>query len=365
MNKLGIGIIGTGVGIRTLLPGFRLLKNAEVIAISGSSPERTKQYATQNSIPVACEDYRSLCERKDIDLVCVASPNPFHFEHTLAALECEKNVLCEKPFTLTESDMEVLISKKQMSGKIGLIDHQLRFNPYLVKIRSIINDGIIGKPYFVQIHQQSLSFSDSQTKWSWNFDSKQGGGVKYAMCSHFADLLHYWFDSNIFNLSASLNPVFKDRKDLNGQSRQVSTSTFCSVSLELEHSISVSLSVTAGAFSTPRFDVKVYGDKGELYFDLDSKLRMYTVLEKGKEKLIDCTDVFQDERENKVSIFAGSFRYFAPKIVKAILNSDWTEIKDASTFEDARYTYNFLDAVGNASNNSILINPKEKEHKYV
>lgn len=365
MSKVGIGIIGTGVGLRTLLPGFRLLENAEVIAISGSSPERSKYFASKNEIPVACPDYHSLCKRDDIDLVCVTTPNSFHFEHTLVALEHGKNVLCEKPFTLSENEMEMLIAKKNASGKFGLVDHQLRFNPYLLKIRELLKSNTIGRPYFVRIHQQSTGFADDKARWTWSFDSEQGGGVRYAMCSHLADLLHFWFGSSFHNLTAVLNPVFQERIDSNGNLREILASTFCNVHLELENDISVSLSITAGAFSKPRFDVSIYGDKGELQFDLDNKLSLFTNSTKNLGALVNCSELFQDEKNNKISIFTSSFRYFAPKIVEAIAYSDATKIENASTFEDARYTFRLLDAVGTAANQGGLVNLKKKQSTYI
>ena len=67
--------------------------------------------------------------------------------------------------------------------------------------------------------------------------------------------------------------------------------------------------------------------------------------------------VYQDEKDNKISIFSGSFRYFAPRIIQAISKKDATLLNDASTFEDARYTFDFLENIEKASNNNMLVNP--------
>jgi predicted dehydrogenase len=365
MAKVRIGIIGTGVGLRTLFPGFKMVADAEIIALSGSSIDRTRFFASEFGIPIACESYLELCMRNDIDLVCVTSPNPFHFEHTKAALDNKKNVLCEKPFTLKRTDMEYLIARHKELGVLGLIDHQLRFNPYIVKIRDFLRSGLIGKPYFVQIHQQSTSFSDNNAKWSWSFDAEQGGGIRYGMFSHFADLLNFWFHSDYYNLSASLNPVYTERIDCNGKKRAVLASTFCKVSFELSGKLSVILSATAGACGHPSFDVNVYGDKGEIHFDLTHKITLYTLEKKGIKKEIDLPDVYTDEKENKISIFSGSFRYFAPQIIRAINEGNPLYVEYASQFEDAKYTFDFLEAIKESANNSVLINPLETESNYV
>jgi len=365
LAQVRIGIIGTGVGLRTLFPAFKLIPDAEVVAICGSSIDKARFFSAQYDIPIACENHFELCMRNDIDLVCVASPNLFHFEHTKVALDNKKHVLCEKPFTLKRADMECLITKRKEAGVLGLIDHQLRFNPYILKIREFLQSGLIGVPYFVQIHQQSTGFSDGNAKWSWSFDAEQGGGIRYAMCSHFADLLNFWFNSDRYNLSASLNPVYTERIDENGKKQSISASTFCKVSLELSGGLSVLLSTTAGACSYPRFDISIYGERGEIHFDLTRKLTVYTIDQKGAEKKIALSNVYDDEKENNISIFSGSFRYFAPQIIRAIIDDNPSHVEHASNFEDAKYTFDFLEEIKESSNNGILINPIKSKANYV
>jgi len=365
LAQVRIGIIGTGVGLRTLFPAFKMISNAKVVALCGSSLDKTRFFASEYDIPIACESYLELCMRNDIDLVCVASPNLFHFEHTKVALDNKKHVLCEKPFTLKRTDMEYLITKRKEIGVLGLINHQLRFNPYMVKIKEFLQSGLIGVPYFVRIHQQSTVFSGNDVNWSWSFDADQGGGIRYAMYSHFVDLLNFWFNSNYYNLNASLNPVYMEKINANGKKQSILASIFCKVSLELNDGLSVLLSATAGACSYPRFDVSIYGERGEIHFDLSRKLTIYTADQKGKKKKVLLSDVYDDEKENKVSIFSGSFRYFAPQIIRAVIEGNLSHMKHTSKFEDARYTFDFLEAIKESSNNGILINPRKSEAEYV
>ena len=52
-QPIRVGIIGTGVGIRTLVPGFRSTGRAEISAISGSNFARANEYASGVGIPRA------------------------------------------------------------------------------------------------------------------------------------------------------------------------------------------------------------------------------------------------------------------------------------------------------------------------
>ena len=67
-----------------------------------------------------------------------------------------------------------------------------------------------------------------------------------------------------------------------------------------------------------RFDIKIFGDKGELTFSLDKKLKLFLRSDIGNEINVIPNGVYEDERDNKASIFSGSFRYLAPQIIKAI-----------------------------------------------
>ena len=98
MDKIKIGIIGTGVGIRTHLKGFRNFSDdAEIYAIAGSSLERSKEFASEYDIPVACSDYKELCDMDELDLICITAPNKFHKEMLEYTVSKNRNIICEKP----------------------------------------------------------------------------------------------------------------------------------------------------------------------------------------------------------------------------------------------------------------------------
>jgi len=129
IKKTGVGIIGTGVGLRTHFPAFRELPEAKVVAISGSNYERSREFAERYGIGLGLNP-EELCELEQVDLVCVTSPNVFHFNHALAALNAGKHVLCEKPLAVSQSqNLELIGALKEFPGQIALVNHQLRFKP--------------------------------------------------------------------------------------------------------------------------------------------------------------------------------------------------------------------------------------------
>lgn len=350
-----IGIIGTGVGIRTHLKGFRDVAGCEVYAITGSNEARSIEFANKYKIPKPCSTYKELCDIDEIDLVCICSPNQYHYETVKYALEKGKNVICEKPVSHIYSEVESLASIKPKDGTLVIVDHQLRFNPYMMKIKELINENVLGHVHLIRINQQGTGFSDDSLPWSWSFDGEQGGGVRLAMASHLNDLIQFWFDSRkVLSVSGNLNPIFKTRVD-NGKIRNVTGSTLCNALIQFENELSVMYSINAGGYSSFKFEIDIVGSKGELHFDLDNKIVIYTSKEKGIANHINVNGVFEDERQNKASLFSGSFRYLAPLIIKKLCGEDVPDLLKAATIEDAKYNCNILDAIKESANSGFPV----------
>lgn len=344
-----IGLIGTGVGLRTYLPAFKDIHDSEVLVISGSSIERATKLAQQHGIKHAMS-YQDLCKHPEIDLVCVTSPNLYHREQVVAALRAGKHVLCEKPLAMNVNETRELINiSSAHSGQLALVNHQLRFNPYLRKVKQLLEEGRLGRPYFLRMHQQSTGFSDRQATWSWSFDATQGGGVRLAMGSHLIDLVIYWLGERVKHVSGSLDPVVSYRCNSDNVKVPVSASGFFSASLQFAEGLSVQLSATAASCSSPAFEFNLFGEEGELHFNLSDKLTGAFLDNRGETVEISVDGVSEEERANRVSIFSGSFPYYAEEIIRSIQNSEWMTLAPAATFSDALVTQNVLDALKSAA----------------
>ena len=361
MDKIKIGIIGTGVGIRTHLKGFlNFSSDVEIYAIAGSSLERSKEFANEYNIPVACADYKELCDIPDVDLVCITTPNNFHKEMLLYAVSKNKNIICEKPMVNTCEEAKEIYEIVKDYNKILIIDHQLRFNPYIMEIKKLINDGTLGKIYNVRLNQQGTGFANPNAPWSWSFSDLDGGGVRLAMASHFTDLIEYWFNErDIISVTASMNPITKERLG-----KSVNASTTVNAFIKLKDELTVEYSINAGSYMGSRFDITIFGDKGELTFSLNDKLKLYLRSAIGEVKQITPEGVYQDELENKVSIFSGSFRYLAPKIIEAIKTNNNEYINIAATPKDSIYSLKVLDAIKESSNKGTSVIFEEDENTY-
>ena len=80
---------------------------------------------------------------------------------------------------------------------------------------------------------------------------------------------------------------------------------------------------------------------------------------------IDVENVFEDEKQNKASIFSGSFRYLAPIVINAIANNNFQQLKKAASFNDAIYNLTILEAIKKSANENSVVVLGKGNNKYV
>jgi predicted dehydrogenase len=99
-KKLRIGIIGCGgIANGKHMPSLAKLTQVEMVAFCDIEVERAEEAASKFGIEgiAIYKDYKELLKDQNIDVVHVCTPNDSHAEITVAALEADKHVMCEKP----------------------------------------------------------------------------------------------------------------------------------------------------------------------------------------------------------------------------------------------------------------------------
>lgn len=105
-----IGTIGTGFIVSNFINASRSNENCEVVACYSRKAETGEAFAAKNGIGKVYTDLNEMLNNPEIDTIYVASPNSVHFEQSKRALMAGKNVICEKPFTSTSSELKELIA---------------------------------------------------------------------------------------------------------------------------------------------------------------------------------------------------------------------------------------------------------------
>ncbi len=97
-------------------------------------------------------DFRRVLERKDIDMVVVATPPHWHALISIAAAQAGKDIFCEKPVTKFIREGQVVIDAVQRYGRVFQINTYGR--PGAVKLRRLVASGLLGSPLTVRLNRR-------------------------------------------------------------------------------------------------------------------------------------------------------------------------------------------------------------------
>jgi predicted dehydrogenase len=153
-DRLRIGVIGCG-GMATShmrnLVRMREGDNLEISAVCDLWEKRARQASELTGGKIA-KDYRSILDNKEIDYVLIATPEHWHYQVTMDALDAGKHVYCEKPMTHTvEQSKRVVAKVKQKTGLKMQVGVQGMSDESYEVAHQYVQDGTLGKVVLAQI----------------------------------------------------------------------------------------------------------------------------------------------------------------------------------------------------------------------
>lgn len=185
MNKIRIGIIGTGFARATQIPSF-LANGAEVVSVASGKLANAEKTAREFNIKHFTDDWRETVKRDDVDLISVVTPPVMHREMTLAAIACGKHVLCEKPMATNLADAKRVLDAANNSTAVFQVGHNRRYAPVYVKLKELLKDD---KPHSAHIKMNRGELQNPE----WTSDVAITGGFLYETTIHLFDMMRFQF----------------------------------------------------------------------------------------------------------------------------------------------------------------------------
>ncbi|MGF1469306.1 MAG: Gfo/Idh/MocA family protein [Sandaracinaceae bacterium] len=163
-----LAVVGAGGWGRNHVRNFAALPGAELRYVCDRSPE--VRAAVDNLFPGVrvCEDLATVLEDGEVQAVVVASDASSHHELTRRALESGRDVLCEKPLTLSSASSAALCDLAEAQGRILMVGHLLLYHPAVTKLRSLIDQGELGEVLYLSSQRTNLGVvrRDENAWWS-------------------------------------------------------------------------------------------------------------------------------------------------------------------------------------------------------
>lgn len=186
MKKFRIGIIGAGgIAKARHIPVFLKMKEKVTLsAVQDLNESRAREVAEEYGIEHVFSDYRDMF--LEVDAVAICTPNKFHAEITIAALEAGVHVLCEKPMAISAVECEAMIASSKKSGKVLAIAYHYRFKKESQAAKRAIEKGEIGESIVTRI--QALRRRKVPSWGVFTNKELQGGGSLIDYGCHLLDL---------------------------------------------------------------------------------------------------------------------------------------------------------------------------------
>ncbi|MDD9823342.1 MAG: Gfo/Idh/MocA family oxidoreductase [Gammaproteobacteria bacterium] len=269
--QVNIGLIGTSWWADSMyLPALAAHARAVVAALCGRDRGRAEALADSWNVPRVYTDYRAMFRAENLDAVVIAGANDTHHPATMAALQHNLHVLCEKPLALSVAEAAEMTQAAARAGAVTMVPFTYRFMPSNQFIKALLDDGYIGRPYHLAMRYYT-GFGRAPD-YHWRFDkAKAGSGVIGDLGSHFLHLAE-WFYGDITAVTCHASALVK-RAPAPDRAPYEQTEDNAAFLLEFAGGANGVVTVSSLAHEpTPfgqRHQFEFHGDAGTLYAEND------------------------------------------------------------------------------------------------
>lgn len=169
-----IGIIGLGNIAHRVAKGILASKHANLYAVASRDKEKAVSFGEMYGAHKACGSYEELLEDQQVDCVYICTPNAFHYDQIRLCLSYGKHVICEKPMVADKESVRILFKEAREKGCFLMEAEKTMFTPLNVKLKAMIEDGVIGKLLAIRA-EYSSDVLESVEKDHWVLGEHMGG----------------------------------------------------------------------------------------------------------------------------------------------------------------------------------------------
>lgn len=147
---LRVGILGCGTIAAKIADSLKGNKKAVIAGVASRERNKAKKFAAAH-----CPDakvftgYEKLAASDEIDLVYIATPNTYHYEHAIMCIKEYKNILVEKPFAMSKAEADSIFFEAKNRGIFVAEAMWTSYQPLHLKALEWIEKGRIGAVKYV------------------------------------------------------------------------------------------------------------------------------------------------------------------------------------------------------------------------
>ena len=194
MKMMKIGVIGAGGRGKNAWKAHKPEQGWELAAAMDVKQSALDAFKEQFPNATLYHDYNELLAQKDLDAVFICSPDFCHEEQAVAALKAGKPIFLEKPMAITIEGCDRILRTAYETGTKLFVGHNMRYFPVILKMKEIIDSGLIGE---IQCGwcRHFVGYGGDAYFRDWHSEQKNTTGLLLQKGAHDIDVMHWLMGS--------------------------------------------------------------------------------------------------------------------------------------------------------------------------
>ncbi|MBM3498332.1 MAG: Gfo/Idh/MocA family oxidoreductase [Armatimonadetes bacterium] len=206
----------------THLAAWSKVESVRLLGVTDVDARRTQAAAEKHGVERWFTNLEEGLAQDGVDVVSVCLPSYLHRAASVAAMEAGKDVLCEKPISLTVEDAQAMIACRDRTGRTLGIAFCKRHLAQLAQLREWLAEGVVGRPVMYRMSGGlEIRFKP------WIMDRSMGGGPIVDLCCHYFDQWRWLFDAEPVRVMAMGMTFASGAEELPGVDFQTDTAALC------------------------------------------------------------------------------------------------------------------------------------------
>jgi predicted dehydrogenase len=318
-GRFKVAIMGTGKIAVVMADTLKAMRGVTCYAVGSRSMENAQKFAKDYGFKKAYGSYEELVNDPKIDLVYVATPHSEHYENVKLALSAGRNVICEKAFTLNESQAKKLFDLAEEKNLLLTEAIWTRYMPMRTKLLEVLGSNVIGEPTMLTANLgYNISYKDRINR------PELGGGALLDLGVYVLNFASMVFGNDVSDIASicTFNEFGMDMQD----------------SITLRYANGKMAVLNATALSSSDRSGVIYGTKGYVVVDNINNPEGITVYDSAYKKLA------YYKRPKQIS----GYEYEIEACMKAI-SEKWLECPQMPHSESLKIM-NMMDFIRKANN---------------
>ena len=258
------GFVGCGRMASLHAGALNCIGGTEIVGVYDIDMEKSKIFSEKFGAGKVCSSRNELLKNCGVELLLICDYGHQHAEELHAAMDAGiRSIFCEKPVIRNWEEAAPLLKKQKETSSLIAVGHIRRIFAQQMKMKEIIDSGVLGRIHFCRIQCCNSKFSRQWGDYFASFDLS--GGAALDMGSHFTDMLNWFFGcpEGAQGIAAGLE------KRLSAEELPCD---YFSGNIVYPSGIVCGLDISYQRYGADRTYMEVYGEKGTLICDGEVKV---------------------------------------------------------------------------------------------